>query len=48
MSDLTPRQTQILRLIQRFIGENGMPHEARVGRIQRNGADQFERKARIA
>ena len=25
MSDLTPRQTQILRLIQRFIGETGMP-----------------------
>src|ERR1700733_2394358 len=25
MSDLTPRQTQILRLIQRFIGESGMP-----------------------
>ena len=23
MSDLTPRQTQILRLIQRFIGETG-------------------------
>jgi len=25
MSDLTPRQTQILRLIQRFIAETGMP-----------------------
>ena len=25
MSDLTPRQTQILRLIQRFIGDTGMP-----------------------
>jgi repressor LexA len=25
MSDLTPRQTQILRLIQRFITETGMP-----------------------
>src|SRR5579863_4940538 len=25
MSDLTPRQTQILRLIQRHIGETGMP-----------------------
>src|ERR1700683_5052931 len=25
MSDLTPRQTQILRLIQRFISETGMP-----------------------
>src|ERR1700747_1154242 len=25
MSDLAPRQTQILRLIQRFIGETGMP-----------------------
>src|ERR1700731_1601138 len=25
MSDLTPRQTQILRLIQRFISDNGMP-----------------------
>src|SRR6516162_5440595 len=25
MSDLTTRQTQILRLIQRFIGETGMP-----------------------
>ena len=25
MSDLTPRQTQILRLIQRFINETGMP-----------------------
>ena len=26
MSDLTPRQTQILRLIQRFIAETGMVH----------------------
>src|SRR5580698_9834655 len=25
MSDLTPRQTQILRLVQRAISENGMP-----------------------
>ena len=25
MSDLTPRQTQILRLVQRFIAETGMP-----------------------
>jgi repressor LexA len=25
MSDLTPRQTQILRLVQRFISETGMP-----------------------
>src|SRR5882672_11791830 len=25
MSDLTPRQTQILRLIQRFISDTGMP-----------------------
>src|SRR5438270_12551780 len=25
MSDLTPRQTQILRLIQRFISDSGMP-----------------------
>ena len=25
MSDLTPRQTQILRLIQRFMAETGMP-----------------------
>ena len=25
MSDLTPRQMQILRLVQRFIGETGMP-----------------------
>ena len=25
MSDLTPRQTQILRLIQRVISETGMP-----------------------
>ena len=25
MSDLTPRQTQILRLIQRFVAESGMP-----------------------
>ena len=25
MSDLTPRQTQILRLVQRVIAENGMP-----------------------
>jgi hypothetical protein len=29
MSDLTPRQTQILRLVQRSIAENGMPPDAR-------------------
>jgi SOS-response transcriptional repressor LexA len=29
MSDLTPRQTEILRLIQRAINETGMPPHAR-------------------